>query len=70
MKKFLEIACVTLISFAALYILFAIVLWILAWISSTYEGIIPTRIMYVIFSLFLLYTFASYKIFVDDEEED
>lgn len=61
MKKFSEIAYVTLGSFASLYIIFAIVLWDLAWISSDYDGIISTRILYVIFSLFPLYIFASWK---------
>lgn len=48
MKKFSEIAYVTLGSFASLYIIFAIVLWDLAWISSDYDGIISTRILYAI----------------------
>lgn len=69
MKKFSEIAYVTLGSFVSLYILFAIVLWDLKWIASDYDGIVSTRILYVIFYLFLLYCFASYQFFVDDEED-
>lgn len=61
MKKFSKIACITITSFTALYIIFAIVLWNLVWISSDFYGIIFVRIMYVIFSLIPLLIFATHK---------
>lgn len=61
MKKFSEIACITIKSFTALYIIFAVVLWNLVWISSDFYGIIFVRIMYVIFSLIPLLIFATHK---------
>lgn len=61
MNKFSKTAIVTLESFACFYIIFAIVLWDLEWISSDFYGIIFVRIMYVIFSLIPLLIFATHK---------
>ncbi len=65
MKIFSKTAIVTLKSFAFFYIIFAIVLWDLGWISCDYDGIVSTRILYVIFSLFPLYIYAVWKFFND-----